>query len=336
MKQALLRNTREIVMQDVDQPTLESKDVLIRMAYTGVCGSDLHSFGGTHPFRHAPVVLGHEISGTVAAVGAAVMSVQVGDAVTVMPYVHCGTCRYCKADRSNICENKVVPGQAWAGTFGDYFISPAAITYNLGDRTSLRRGVLAEPLAVGVHSARRARLTSDSNALVLGGGTIGLLTGAAARLAGARSVAVTDLYEHNLMVARGLGFEHAYNAHTPDLVERIREDYPEGFEAIFLTSGAAVTFAQAIALAQRGARLIVSAFFTREVTLSYLPVTIHELELLGSQIYDGSDFDTALDYLDAYRLPFETVITHAFPLAEAQAAFELFRSGDCGKILFVG
>jgi len=257
--------------------------------------------------------------------------------VTVMPYVPCGTCRYCRMGRDNICENKVVPGQDWAGTFGECFVSPASTTFKLGDHTSLKLGALAEPLAVGVHSASRARIQGSTRALVLGGGSIGLLTAAAAHLAGASSVAVTDLYAHNLTVARKLGAEHTYEASDADLVATIRRDYPDGFDVVFLTSGAGVTFQQALALAQRGARVIVSAFFTREVSLSFLTVTIHELELLGSQIYQREDFETALRYLDEQCLPFESLITHTLPLDKAQDALSMLdrHSEDAIKVLLV-
>ena len=252
-----------------------------------------------------------------------------------MPFVPCGVCRYCRMGRANICENKVVPGQDWSGTFAEYFVSPVAVTFHLGEHTSLELGVLAEPLAVGVHSAKRARINDETHALVLGGGSIGLLTGAAAHLAGAASVAVTDLYAHNLQVAHALGAEHTYQAARPELIDAIRADYPEGFDVIFLTSGAGVTFEQALALAQRGARLIVSAFFTREVSLSFLMVTIHELELLGSQIYTRQDFETALRYLDTGCLPFEALVTHTMPLDQAQQALDMLdrHSEDGIKVL---
>lgn len=337
MKQALLQATGQIVIQQVDDLPAGPDDILIQVAYTGVCGSDLHSFRGTHPFRSAPVVLGHEVSGTIAALGAQVSGFCLGDAVTVMPFLPCGHCRYCLAGRPNICEHKVVPGSAWRGTFAEFFLSKPSATFKLAEHTVLRRAVLAEPLAVGVHAAARARLTADSAALVLGGGTIGILTAAATHLAGARSVALTDLYDHNLAAARALGADHTYSALTPDLVEAIRADYPEGFDAIFLASGANVTIQQALALAQRGARIIVSAFFVQEVTLSLLTVTIHELEFLGSQIYTAADFGQALAYLDAYPLPFETIISHVLPLDHAQDALEMMslRTEDSIKVLLV-
>lgn len=337
MKQMLLQSVGEMVARDVAMPVPGPGELVIRVAYAGVCGSDLHSFRGTHPFRSAPVVLGHELSGTVAAKGAAVEGLELGDPVTVMPYLPCGTCRYCQMGRDNICENKVVPGQDWAGTFGEYFVSPAAVTFKLGEHTGLDLGALAEPLAVGVHSAERARVHEGTQALVLGGGSIGLLTAAAAHLAGASSVAVTDLYIHNLAVARALGAQHTYEASDVDLVDTIHRDYPDGFDVVFLTSGAGVTFQQALALAQRGARVIVSAFFTREVSLSFLTVTIHELELLGSQIYQPGDFETALCYLDEQRLPFESLITHRLPLDKAQDALSMLdrHSEDAIKVLLV-
>ena len=316
-------------------PQVDEGEVLIEVAYAGVCGSDLHSFKGTHPFREAPVVLGHELSGTIARLGTGVTGLAEGDRVTVMPYVHCGACIYCQRGHTNVCENKLVPGQQWSGTFADYFWAKASVTYRLGDHTSLRAGALTEPLAVGIHAVARARIQPDSHVLVLGGGTIGLMSVAGARLAGARRVAVTDLFEHNLGVAAELGADHAYDALQEGMVELIRSDYPQGFDAIVLASGAGITMAQALALAQRGARIVVVAMFTKPVPMNLLDVTIPEVEVLGSQIYTDADFRAALDALDTGALPLEAIISHELQLEQAQEALMMLaeRRGNPIKIL---
>jgi L-iditol 2-dehydrogenase len=338
MKIAKLTTVGQIVTQEVETLTPGPDEVLIKVEYAGVCGSDLHSFRGTHPFRHAPVVLGHELSGTVAEVGENVTTREVGDAVTVMPYIHCGECLACRTDQTNVCENKIVPGiKGWQGTLADYFLAPARITYELGPDTSLKVGALAEPFAVGIHSAVRAGVHRKSEVLILGGGTIGLVTAAAAIKLGARSVAVTDLYDYNLNVARQLGADHTYNALADDLEEAIRADYPDGFDAIFLTSGAPVTVGQAIRLAQRGARIVATAIFAEPVPLSLREITLHELVLLGTQIYTDPDFEAAVEWLDQGDLPYEAIITHVMPLNEAQQALELVqeRTEDVIKVLLV-
>ncbi|MBC7236625.1 MAG: alcohol dehydrogenase catalytic domain-containing protein [Chloroflexi bacterium] len=336
MKAALLETEGRIAIVEAERPSIGPDDVLIRVAYAGVCGSDLHSFEGSHPFRKPPVILGHELSGTVVERGERVESLAIGDPVTVMPYIHCGRCAMCRRGRTNICLNKIVPGiKGWAGTFAEYFRAPAAVTYKLGERTSLREGALAEPLAVAVHSVAQGRVGQGDRVLILGAGTIGLLTGIAARQAGASAVAITDLYEYNLSVGCTLGFDAAYRADQQDLVQRIRADYAEGFDVLFLTSGAAVTVTQSLELAQRTARIVATAIFPRPVTLDIGPITQGELELIGTSIYTDLDFRRALLWLDEHVHPFERLIDHELPLDAAQGALEMLagRTEDAIKVL---
>ncbi len=328
MRVAMLRRPGQVIIEEAPMLVPGPGEVLISVVYAGICGSDMHSFEGTHPFRHPPVVLGHEVSGTVAALGAGVTALQVGDAVTVMPFTYCGVCSQCRQGRPNTCLNKVVPGlRGWQGTFADYFLSRADIVYPLGG-VSLRRGVLAEPYAVGVHAVRRGLVGPDTHVLVLGGGSIGLFTTAAAHLAGAASVAVTDLYEHNLALAVKMGAEHTYSAGDIDLVSTVRRDYPEGFDVIYLTSAAKPVVKQAIALARPGGRIVVVALFAGEVPVVLSDLTVKELDLVGSQIYTHEDFRMALDHLVAGDLPYDDLITHELPLVEAQQAMELMLRRD--------
>lgn len=320
MKAAILEATGQVVVREVSDPRIGADEMLIRVEYAGVCGSDLHAFRGDHPFRKPPVILGHEVAGTIVQVGPDVQGFRVGERVTVMPYLACGRCIPCQRGRSNVCENKVVPGvKGWLGTFAEYFTSRPQITFRLSEGMSMERGVLAEPLAVGIHSVRQCRMPAGAGALVLGGGTIGLLTALAARRMGARAVAITDLYEYNLQVAREMGLD-AYNARDPHLVETIRARYPDRFEAIYLTGGAPVTVGQALALAQRGAHIVATAIFPEPVPMSLIELTLYELELIGTQIYTHDDFQQAMRWLDDASTPFERLVDHIYPLDEAPEA----------------
>ncbi len=322
MKAAILEDIGKIAVRDVDDPTIGSNEILIRVQYAGVCGSDLHAFKGDHPFRKPPVILGHELAGTIVELGSQVRGFSIGDRVTVMPYLACGECVPCRRGRSNICENKVVPGiKGWRGTFAEYFVSRPEITYKLGPQMSFERGVLAEPLAVGIHSVRRGRLESGARVLVLGGGTIGLVTAIAARQSGAETVVVTDLYEYNLKVARAMGFA-AYSATDARLSETILAHHPQKFDSIFLTSGAPVTVHQALSLAQRGARIVSTAIFPEPIAMSLIELTLYEMELIGTQIYTHEDFQQAMRWLGEREIPFDQLVDHIRLLSAAHEAVE--------------
>jgi L-iditol 2-dehydrogenase len=337
MKAAVLVDTGKIEIREADRQTVGPDDVLIRTAYAGVCGSDLHAFKGKHPFRKPPVILGHELAGTVVECGGGASGFRAGDRVTVMPLVSCGACRLCRLGRENICLNKQVPGAGeWLGSFAEFSLAKASVVYKLGNATPCEMGVLAEPLAVGVHAVQRqARVEPGDRVLVLGGGTIGILTALAARAAGAGDLVTTDLFEFNLALTRALCGAETIHAGRTGWEDDLARAYPEKFDVTFLCSGAPATVGQAIRLTRRGGRIIVTGLFLEPVPVDLTAVTLGELEVLGSQIYDHRDFRTAVDWIDAGRFEFRRLVTHVLPLERAQDALTILanRTENAVKIL---
>jgi L-iditol 2-dehydrogenase len=337
MRAAVLVGTGAIQLQEVGRPRLDPDDVLIKTAYAGVCGSDLHAFKGRHPFRKPPVILGHELAGTVAERGDAAKGFVPGDRVTVMPVVACGTCRLCRMGRGNICPNKRVPGvTGWPGVFAEYAVAKASVTFAIGEATSLELAVLAEPLAVGVHAVtRQAHIEPNGRVLVLGGGTIGILTALAARATGAGDIVMTDLFEFNLRLAHTLCGATGVDVAREGWEERLAQACPDRFDVTFLCSGAPATVGQATRFTRRGGRIVVTGLFLEPVPTDLTTVTLGELEIVGSQIYDHADFRTAVEWIDDGRFDFGTLITHVLPLTQTQRALEILanRTADAVKIL---
>ncbi|MFP3897272.1 MAG: zinc-dependent alcohol dehydrogenase [Anaerolineales bacterium] len=323
MRAVMLEETGRVAVVEHERPEPGPNDVLIEVAYAGICGSDMHAFRGHHPFREPPVVLGHEVSGTVTAVGSDVDGFFPGDRVTVMPAASCGHCTYCERGLPNLCVDKEVPGTGdWVGTMADYFRADASITYKLSENTSLHLGCLAEPLAVAAHSVAQARVRPGSRVLVLGGGTIGLLTALSAKIVGAETVALTDLYDYKLDIAKQMGIDDVWNARREDLTQTLLEAYPDRFETVLLASGAPPVMEQAMALVQKGGSIVITALFLEQVPVDLLQVTLQELHVVGSQIYTAADFETALEWLDEGRWPFEKIISQIYPLTRAPEVFE--------------
>jgi 2-desacetyl-2-hydroxyethyl bacteriochlorophyllide A dehydrogenase len=337
MRVAMLEAKYRIAVREVDDVRPGPDDLLIKTRFAGVCGSDLHAFKGLHPFRNPPVILGHELSGTVAGMGDEVRGFRHGDRVTVMPLLACKNCLQCQLGNENICLNKRVPGiKGWLGTFAQYFLSKPSITYKLGENTGLDVGALAEPLAVGIHSVfQRGRVEAGSRVLILGAGTIGILTAVAAKMAGAKEIVVTDLFEFNLGVTRELCGAQSYNAKTERLEEIILEEFPQKFDVAFLCSGAPKTVAQAFLLTRRGGRIVVTGLVLTPVPTDLTAVSLNEFEIIGSQVYGHEDFRKAVEWIESGTFAFEKLITHILPIEKAEYALNLLdqHKEDVAKIL---
>ncbi len=337
MRAAVLEDTYKIAVREVDDLQPGPDDLLIETRYAGICGSDLHAFKGVHPFRKPPVILGHELSGTVVGLGNEVTGFRVGDPVTVMPLLACKACLQCQLGNEHICLNKRVPGiKGWTGTFAQYFLAKPSITYRLGEHTGLEVGALAEPLAVGVHAVfQRGRVEAGSRVLVLGTGTIGIVTALAAKMAGAREIVVTDLFDFNVGLTRELCGARGYDAKTERLEEIVLKDYPGKFDVTFLCSGAPATVTQAFGLTRRGGRIVVTGLVLTPVPTDLTAVSLNEFEIIGSQVYTHLDFQKAVDWIDSSAFAFRKLITHILPLEEAEAGLDLLAQHreDVAKVL---
>jgi len=336
MKTAVLQRNNEITIEDLDLPVVGPGEVLIKVKYAGVCGSDIHAYKGMHPFRKPPVVLGHEVSGVIEKCPDGINGLNVGDSVTVMPALSCGKCPMCREGKTNICLNKKVPGiVGWQGTFAEYFVAPASITYKLPVGLSLKAGVLAEPLATGVHSAKTAGVKKGHDVLILGGGTIGILTAIAAKALGAKSVAITDVLDFNLKMAEELCGADPFNVREGNLIERLLEKYPEKFNSVVLCASAEDTVHQSILLVRRGGRVVVTGMYLKPIAFNFIDLTLNEIEMVGSQIYTDDDFCQALRMLQDDENNFLKIVTHSMSLAKADQALRILveHSEDAVKIL---
>jgi L-iditol 2-dehydrogenase len=337
MRAAVLTQVGEVSIREVPDPVPAPDEIVIRTEYAGICGSDLHAFRGEHPFRKPPVILGHEVAGTVAATGSAVVRLRAGDRVTVMPLVACGTCGPCRMGRQNICLRKAVPGVGgWLGTFADYVTAKADVAYVVSAATPSELAVLAEPLSVGIHGAfRQGRVQPGDRVLVLGAGPIGLFTAMAARAAGAGEIALTDLLDFNLRLGQQLAGAVPYNTGREAWEAEMARAHPDRFDIAFLCSGAPVTVQQALAWTRRGGRIIVTGMFNRPVPIDLTAVNLNELELVGSVVYDHEDFGRAVRWIEEGRFDFRCLVTHVLPLARAQDGLQMLasRTEDAAKIL---
>ncbi|TET61078.1 alcohol dehydrogenase [Candidatus Aerophobetes bacterium] len=325
MLQAKLVAPEKILFEKTKIPLLGEKEVLIKVKICGVCGSDVHSYKGKHPFVHPPIVLGHEFSGVIHQIGTRVNSFSPGDRVIVEPNIVCGKCYNCLHGRYNICTNlKVVGCVGYDGAFAEYVAVPEKKVLRLPGNISFEKAALVEPVAVAVHAVRKAKQKINDVVVILGAGTIGLLVMQVAKLAGAGKVIVTDVLDYRLKKAGELGADRLVNPASQDLIKIIQEKYGRNeVDLIYDCVGIEETISQAIQIARKGIRIMVIGVPEERIEVDLSLIQDRELEIVGSLMYVREDFKAAIDFIQKERLKVKPLVTHHFKLKDVDKAFHL-------------
>ena len=324
MKTIYAEQPYRIGIREIPRPQPKDSEILLHVAYAGVCGSDLHAYRGQHAFRKPPVMLGHEVSGIVEQVGPGVRTISPGDKVSIMPQVGCGACEHCASGRINLCASKILPGTAnWMGAFGEYFTAPESAVCQLGE-VSLKLGAVVEPLAVACHVMDRFPRKHGKDLVILGAGAIGLMLLIIAPHYGFENIMMTDILDYNLILAKELGAKEVVNVTLESAADWVHALFgPTGVENAIIAAGGPDILAQAIDVADLGGTLLYFAMITKEMTLNTYPIVFKELNVMGSLNYTMRDFETAVQFLGGEGERIERLITHVLPLEEAHKAFEI-------------
>jgi L-idonate 5-dehydrogenase len=305
---------------------LGAHDVRLRLGAGGICGSDLHYWQhgrvGAFVLRE-PLVPGHEASGVVEAIGADVTRVKVGDRVAIDPSHPCGVCDYCRGGRMNLCRRMFFLGSASVfphaqGLFAEQFVmGERQLTPVNEAQISLGEIACAEPLSIGLHAVQRAGGSLlGKRVLVTGAGTIGCMCIIAARLAGAAHVAVADVADRPLEMARTVGADEAVRS------DRDAASLHDRFDVALEAAGAAPALLLALAALERGGRVVQVGTLPDEVALPANKIMARELDLVGAFRANG-EFDLAVQAIRTRRADVRPLITAQLPLARAEEAFVL-------------
>ena len=330
MKAVVIHAPHDLRLDEWEATAPGSGEVQVRIGAGGICGSDLHYYHhggfGTVRIKH-PMVLGHEIAGTVSAVGEGVGHVAPGDRIAVSPSAPCRECRYCQEGKQNQCLHMRFYGSAMRdphvhGGFRETLTCRADQAHKLPPGTDLTEAAFAEPLAVCLHAARQAGPLLGKRVLVSGCGPIGALSVLVARQAGAREIVVTDLLDEPLALARKVGADRVVNmAATPDGLAEYGRD-KGSFDVVLEASGAGPAIAAALAAARPGATIIQIGNGGAETALPLNMVVAKELTLRGTFRFH-EEFAWAVDFIAQRRVDVRPLLSAVIPVAEATAAFDL-------------
>jgi (R,R)-butanediol dehydrogenase / meso-butanediol dehydrogenase / diacetyl reductase len=324
---------RTMVVEEREPADLRPGEVRLAVAYVGICGTDLHVFHGDMDGRVGkPATIGHEMSGTIAAVGQGVEDWSIGDAVTVMPLVWDGTCPACRAGNEHICQHLDFIGIDSPGALQQYWNVPASTLVRLPDGVSLRDAALVEPVAVAVHDVRRSELGNGDKAVVIGAGPIGVLIATVAVAFGA-DVVIAEIDPARRAAAADLGLA-TLDPSSLDQAAWVEEwTAGAGADVVFEVSGSAAAVQTATELVKVRGTLVVVAIHPQPRPLDLHRVFWRELRILGARVYQRRDFERAAELVAEGAIPVEKLVTGIVPLTEVQSAFGVLEAGQAMKLL---
>jgi 2-desacetyl-2-hydroxyethyl bacteriochlorophyllide A dehydrogenase len=333
MAKALIYAERSITLGEIDDVAIGPDDVAVEVAFTGICGTDLHIYHGDMDARvPKPLVPGHEMSGRIAEVGSAVSGWSIGQAVTVIPTVTCGACPACDAGNSHVCHRLSFLGIDAAGSMQSRWVVPAANLVALPESLDLQAAALVEPLAVAVHDVRRAGLHVGERVLVVGGGPVGLLIALVAKHEGAE-VVLSEMDAGRRAAAEQLGLTTLDPAQVEVPAELHRLTGDRGADVAFEVSGSVRGVEAAVhSLAVRG-RLVMVAIHSKPIEVDLFRFFWRELTLIGARLYDRSDYERAIELASDGSIPVAELITGVVTMEVADEAYRSLEAGQGMKIL---
>jgi L-iditol 2-dehydrogenase len=326
MKALLLTKYRNLELAEMEKPPVNADEVLIQVAACGICGSDVHGYDGSSGRRIPPIVMGHEASGRIAAVGAGVKGFSEGDRVTFDSTIYCGACNHCARGEVNLCDRRQVLGVSCqeyrrAGAFAEYVAVPARIVYPLPDSLDFADAAMLEAVAVAIHAVSLAEIHPGSTALVLGAGTIGLLVLQALRVAGCSRIFVTDIDSSRLKLALSLGATDVVPADSDPTSQILDLNDGVGVDVAVEAVGRNETVSAAITSVRKGGRVVLVGNISPEVTLPLQKVVTRQIRLQGSCASAG-EYPRAIDLMAKGSIRVKPLISAIAPLDEGPQWFD--------------
>ncbi len=326
MQAAVWYGREDLRIMDIPEPSAAKDQVKIKVQWCGICGSDVHEYREwpliiakkPHPLtgKSVPIVLGHEFSGDVVAVGEGVKRIRMGDRVTINCLIYCGTCVYCRDGEYNMCQRLATVGLTWDGAFAEYVVVPEFTVLKLPDTVTYEIGSFAEPLAVAVRAVKRSRLKVGDTGVVIGAGPIGLLVLQAAKAAGAGQVFAIEPMKTRRELAKQLGANEVFDPAQGDVGKEIA-DRTDGLRAnvAYECVGNQSAFDTAIRVTGRRAVIVMVGLALKPLEVPFIRLWGHEKEISTCTGY-VDEYPAALAFLADRRIRVEPMITAKIQLKD--------------------
>ncbi len=340
MLAAVLEGVGDLRLRDVPRPVPRRGQVLVRIVACGICQTDYSAFTGRRMNWQPPMIMGHEMTGVIEALGPEVQDWAVGDEVVISPVITCGKCRWCRLGMSNHCKNGIVLGGdgqdiVWDGAFAEYMAAPTEILYAKPKHVPFEAAALTEPLAgsyKGMIEYSQLRLGED--VVIVGAGTMGLLLAQVAVAAGAGKCIVVDTVPFRLQRALELGVDYVINAGQENVRERVYELLDEGPDVVFEAAGTLDAARTTFALTREATRVnMFGVIIPGEIEVSPMRIHWQETRMDASFSVTQRVMTKSLDLIRKGKVHPERIVTHSFPLSRIHEAMQAMEEPERIKII---
>lgn len=324
---AYMTGLNKLEIREIEVPVPKEKQVLVKVEYVGICGSDVHylEHGKIGDFIvNGDFILGHECAGTIVAIGSKVETLKVGDKVALEPGITCGQCEFCKTGRYNLCPDvEFLATPPYHGCLMNYIAFPETMAFKLPDTISTKEGALVEPLAVGMHAAKQGNVTLGDSVVILGSGTIGLVTLLACKAFGATDITVVDVIPKRLEYAKKLGATTVINAMEVDVLAEIDKlTNKKGVDVVIETAGTTTTIAQTPYLVKNGGCIVLVGMAPQDIIEYNFAKILAKEATIKSVFRYKNIYPQAINAIAKGIIDISGIITHEFDFDDVSQAFD--------------
>lgn len=332
MKALVYMGPRQAVVKDVEEPIKKENSVKLKIKYCGICGSDIGIYLGTHPRAKAPLILGHEFLGTVEEDGD---KFNKGDRVVAFPLLFCSQCLACRTGNSHVCNSLGLIGIDTDGGLCERLYVDENVLFKVPEGVSDKAAVTIEPLAVIVRAIHQARFKALDNAVVVGAGPIGILTGIVLKHIGASQVFISDVVEKRLSLAKELGLT-PLNPKEVNVIDFVKSKTDgEGCDVLFECSGSDIAAKEMTEITRVSGTICMVSVHKKPHEVDLRQLNFKEQLMVGTRVYTKEEFRQAVELSEVLQESLEKVVSHIVPLKDSEKVFDMIADSECGTVKVV-